>query len=44
LSCYLDNRKIIEVIDGAFLNGGIGIGVLEDGMKCEYKDVIVKKL
>ncbi|MGB3479788.1 MAG: family 16 glycoside hydrolase [bacterium] len=44
LSCYVNNRKVIEVNDNTFTNGGIGIGVLEDGMRCEYKDVVVRKL
>jgi len=40
---YIDETKVVEVNDNTFLSGGIGIGVLEDAMKCEYKDVIVKK-
>lgn len=41
---YIDGKKIVEASDRAFSSGGIGIGVLEDGMMCDYKDVIVRKL
>jgi hypothetical protein len=41
---YVDGVKVVEVNDRTFLAGGIGIGVLEDEMECEYKDIIVKKL
>lgn len=41
---YIDGIKGIEVNDKTFLTGGIGIGVLEDAMKCEYKDIVVKEL
>ena len=41
---YIDGTKVVEVNDKTFFAGGIGIGVLEDAMKCEYKDIIVKEL
>lgn len=41
---YVNGNKIIEAHDTEFSKGGVGIGVLEDGMVCEYKDVVVKKL
>ncbi len=41
---YLNGEKIIETNDTTFTSGGIGIGVLEDAMRCEYKDVVVKRL
>jgi len=41
---YIDGKKIIEATDDTFVSGGIGIGVLEDNMVCEYRDVIVRKL
>ena len=41
---YIDGDKIIEVNDDTFSTGGIGIGVLEDAMRCEYKNIVVKKL
>jgi hypothetical protein len=40
---YIDGTKILDVNDKTFRNGGIGIGVLEDAMICEYRDVTVKK-
>ncbi|MEO0136084.1 MAG: family 16 glycoside hydrolase [candidate division WOR-3 bacterium] len=39
---YLDGEKILEVMDNTFDSGGIGLGVLEDGMVCEYREVILK--
>jgi hypothetical protein len=39
---YIDGRKVIEAEDNNFLAGGIGIGVLEDAMICEYKDITVR--
>lgn len=39
---YINGEKIIEANDNTFASGGIGIGVLEDGMRCEYKDIVVK--
>ncbi len=39
---YVDSKKILEIKDTTFATGGVGIGVLEDGMKCEYKHVVVK--
>jgi hypothetical protein len=39
---YINGGKIIEVCDDTFAYGGIGIGVLEDNMRCEYREVIVK--
>lgn len=44
ISCYVNNKWIMGIKDETFLNGGIGIGVLEDDMTCEYKNVVVKKL
>ncbi len=41
---YINGKKIIEANDDTFSTGGIGIGVLEDAMRCEYNDVVVKKL
>jgi len=41
---YLNGKKNIEVNDKTFTSGGIGVGVLEDAMRCEYKDVVVKRL
>jgi hypothetical protein len=40
---YINGEKVIEVRDNTFPFGGIGIGVLEDAMRCEYKDVVVKE-
>lgn len=40
---FLNGHKILEANDGTFPSGGIGIGVLEDAMRCEYKDIVVKK-
>jgi hypothetical protein len=41
---YIDGNQILEVQDTEFSTGGVGFGVLEDGMICEYRDVIVKQL
>jgi hypothetical protein len=41
---YINGEKIVEATDDTFLSGGIGIGVFEDYIRCDYKDVIVKKL
>ncbi len=41
---YINGAQVIEADDNTFVSGGIGIGVLEDGMRCCYSDVIVKKL
>lgn len=41
---YIDGTKVIEAEDSTFLRGGIGIGVLEDAMRCDYKNVVVKEL
>jgi len=41
---YINGEVVIETNDNTFSTGGIGIGVLEDGMKCNYKDIVVKKL
>jgi len=40
---YINGEIVIEVSDDTFSTGGIGIGVLEDDMRCEYKDVVVKE-
>ncbi len=42
ISGYLDGKKVIEVRDRTFTRGGIGIGVLEDDMVCEYQNIVVK--
>lgn len=44
LKGYIDNRKVLEATDASFMGGGIGIGVLEDGIQCDYSSVVVKKL
>ena len=44
ISGYLNGEVIMELKDNTFLHGGIGIGVLEDGMITDYRDIIVKKL
>lgn len=41
---YVDGMKVVEVDDGTFSTGGIGIGVLEDAMRCDYSSAIVKRL
>jgi hypothetical protein len=41
---YLNSKKVIEATDDTFSSGGIGIGVLENEMRCDYKNVIVKRL
>lgn len=41
---YVDNKKVIEANDAAFLSGRIGIGVLEDTFTCDYKNIVVKEL
>jgi hypothetical protein len=41
---FINSVKFIEADDNTFLTGGIGIGVLEDAMKCDYKNIIVKRL
>lgn len=41
---YVDGEKVIEANDNTFSSGGVGIGVLEDAIRCDYKDVIVKRL
>ena len=40
---YINREIVIEANDDTFSTGGIGIGVLEDAMLCEYKDVVVKE-
>ncbi|MCX7995463.1 MAG: DUF1080 domain-containing protein [candidate division WOR-3 bacterium] len=44
ISGYIDDERILEVNDETFGSGGIGIGVLEDGMLCEYREVVLKKV
>lgn len=44
LKGYINGRKILEADDDLFTSGGIGIGVLEDGMQCDYNSVVVKDL
>jgi len=39
---FVDGKKIMETQDAAFSSGGIGIGVLEDAMRTEYRNIIVK--
>jgi hypothetical protein len=39
---YLNGEKILESHDRTFLQGGIGLGVLEDNMVCDYRNVVVK--
>ena len=39
---YLDGKIVIETTDTTHPSGGIGIGVLEDRMITDYKDVIVR--
>lgn len=41
---YVNGKEVIAVADTTFLSGGIGIGVLEDHMVTQYKDVVVKEL
>lgn len=41
---YADNKLVIETEDDAFLNGRIGLGVLEDEMNTVYKDVMVRTM
>jgi len=41
---YINGEIVIEASDNTFPTGGIDIGVLEDAMRCDYKDVIVQKL
>ncbi len=41
---YIDGKKMIEARDSTFPAGGIGIGVLEDAMRVEYKDIILRQL
>jgi hypothetical protein len=41
LAGYIDGKKILEAVDKTFLVGGIGFGVMEDDMRCEYKDIVV---
>lgn len=40
---YLNGEVMIETTDNTFPSGGIGIGVLEDWMVTDYKNIIVKK-
>ena len=42
ITCYLDDQKVIVFDDGTFSHGGIGIGVLEDAQKCDYKNIVVR--
>jgi hypothetical protein len=44
ISGYIDGKKVVEATDATFVSGGIGVGVLEDDMICEYRDIIVRKL
>lgn len=44
ITCYLNGKETIRIQDNTFLSGGIGIGVLEDNMVCEYRDIVVVKL
>jgi len=39
---YLNGEEVLQISDSTFSSGGIGIGVLEDGMRCEYWDITVK--
>jgi len=39
---YLDGKKVLQAQDSTFLDGGIGFGVLEDDMECEYKNIVVQ--
>jgi hypothetical protein len=41
---FVDGKKMIEIKDQTFSRGGIGIGVLENSMVCDYRSVVVKKL
>ncbi len=40
---YINGKKIIEARDSTFPAGGIGIGVLEDAMRTQYRDIIVRQ-
>lgn len=44
ISCFVDGEKYMTVYDRTFQAGGIGIGVLEDALECDYKNVVVKRL
>jgi hypothetical protein len=39
---YIDGKKILEAQDSTFLDGGIGFGVMEDDMECEYKEIVLQ--
>lgn len=41
---YVNGELVVNATDDTFPLGGIGIGVLEDWMVTDYKDVIVKRL
>ncbi len=43
ITCFVDNKQVMALNDGTFGAGGIGIGVQEDAMQCDYKNTVVKK-
>lgn len=44
ITCFIDNQRIMALNDSSFRHGGIGLGVLEDSQKCEYKNIYVKEI
>ena len=44
ITCFIDNQRIMALNDSSFQHGGIGLGVLEDSQKCEYKNIYVKDI
>lgn len=42
-TCYINGKQVFSVRDDTFLSGGIGIGVLEDNMMCEYKNISIQE-
>jgi len=41
---YLDGKELINMADEIFSSGNVGIGVLENSMMVQYKDLIVRPL
>ena len=44
ITCFVDNQRIMTLEDDTFKSGGVGIGVLEDAQRCDYKNIYVKTL